>query len=89
VLQRVKSASVTVDEKTVSSIGRGVMALVGLHESDTTRDLAYCAKKLIACRLWENENAKPWRKSVRQQDYEVLLVSQFTLYGDVSNKKHT
>ena len=41
VLQRVKTASVSVNEQTVSSIGRGVMALVGLHESDTASDLAY------------------------------------------------
>ena len=76
VLQRVKSASVTVNEKVVSSIGSGVLALVGLHEKDTADDLRYCAKKLCASKLWENDNGKGWRKSVKQLDYEVLLVSQ-------------
>ena len=88
VLQRVKSASVTVEDAVVSSIGRGVLALVGLREGDTTADLEYCAKKLCAAKLWENEEGKGWRKAARQLDYELLLVSQFTLYGDVSNTKH-
>lgn len=76
VLQRVSSASVTVDRRLVSSIGSGVLALVGLHERDTASDLTYCAKKLCSAKLWDNENHKKWRKSVRQLDYEVLLVSQ-------------
>lgn len=88
VLQRVKSASVTVDGKMVSAIDRGVLALVGLHEADTSVDLRYCAKKLVAAKLWPNENGKLWRKSVKQMDYEVLCVSQFTLHGDIGNKKH-
>ena len=82
VLQRVKSASVTVNSAVISSIGHGVLALVGLHETDTPDDLKYCAKKLCASKLWANENDKPWRKSVKQMDYELLLVSQFTLLAD-------
>ena len=77
VLQRVKSASVTVEDAVVSSIGRGVLALVGLREGDTTADLEYCAKKLCAAKLWENEEGKGWRKAARQLDYELLLVSHF------------
>jgi len=88
VLQRVKSASVTVDNAVVSSIGCGVLALVGLREGDTPADLEYCARKLCAAKLWGNEEGKGWRKAARQLDYELLLVSQFTLYGDVSNTKH-
>ena len=75
VLQRVKSASVTVEDAVVSSIGRGALALVGLREGDTTADLEYCAKKLCAAKLWENEEGKGWRKAARQLDYELLLVS--------------
>ena len=89
VVQRVNSASVTVKSKTVSSIGRGVVALVGLHERDGGEDLKYCAKKLCGAKLWPNQEGKLWRQSVRQMQYDVLLVSQFTLYGDVSNKKHS
>ena len=51
VVQRVKSASVSVDERLVSSIGRGVVALVGLHANDTLADAQYCARKLCASKL--------------------------------------
>lgn len=86
VIQRVKSASVTVDERQVSSIGPGIMALVGLHQDDTEDDMSYCARKLLAVKLWENDGGAPWRQHVRQKDFEVLCVSQFTLYGTLSKK---
>uniref|UniRef100_A0A7S2XSD6 D-aminoacyl-tRNA deacylase n=1 Tax=Attheya septentrionalis TaxID=420275 RepID=A0A7S2XSD6_9STRA len=86
VLQRVKSASVRVEGKTISSIGPGIMALVGLHEHDTEADLDYCCRKLLAAKLWANENGAQWRHGVKQKNLEVLLVSQFTLYGTLSKK---
>mmetsp|Transcript_16561 Transcript_16561/g.23361 ORF Transcript_16561/g.23361 Transcript_16561/m.23361 type:complete len:215 (-) Transcript_16561:48-692(-) len=86
VVQRVKSASVTVDGQVVSKIGPGAMALVGLHEHDTTKDLEYCCKRLLACKLWENANGSPWRHGLKQKEYELLCVSQFTLYGTLSKK---
>lgn len=87
VLQRVKSASVTVDGNVVSAIGPGVLALVGLHENDSIEhDLTACCKQLLACKLWSNDNNGLWRHSVKQKDMEVLLVSQFTLYGTLSKK---
>jgi D-tyrosyl-tRNA(Tyr) deacylase len=87
VVQRVKSASVTVDgDMVVSSIGPGILALVGLHEHDTIADAEYCSKKLLACKLWENESGGQWRHGVKQKGYEVLCVSQFTLYGTLSKK---
>lgn len=61
VLQRVKSASVRVEGEIVSSIGPGVMALVGLHEDDTEDNLKECCKKLLAAKLWANENGGQWR----------------------------
>jgi len=61
VVQRVKSASVTVDTRLISSIGPGIMALVGIHQDDTEDDLQQCCKKLLACKLWENDDGKPWR----------------------------
>ena len=88
VLQRCRSASVTVNNKVISSVGKGVVALVGLHERDGPEDLEYCAKKLLACKLWSNEAGKTWRKSVKMIGGDVLLVSQFTLLGDVRNRKH-
>jgi D-tyrosyl-tRNA(Tyr) deacylase len=50
-------------------------------------DAEYCARKVVACKLWENDNGAPWRQSVKQKGYDVLLVSQFTLYGRLT-KKH-
>lgn len=87
VVQRVKSASVTVDGAVVSSIGPGAMALVGLHQDDTKEDLEYCCKRLLACKLWDNDSGASWRHGVKQRGLEVLCVSQFTLYGTLS-KKH-
>ena len=86
VIQRVKSASVTVDNKQVSAIGQGTLALVGLHHEDKESDLQYCARRLLAIKLWENQNGAPWRQHVKQKGYEILCVSQFTLYGTLSKK---
>ena len=86
VVQRVRSASVTVDGVVVSSIAGGLVALVGLHEQDTEEDLKYCSRRLLNCKLWANDNEKQWRHSVRQRSLEILSVSQFTLYGKLTKK---
>ena len=86
VVQRVKSASVTVDDKVVSQIGPGLVALVGLRHEDDATDADFCARKLLACKLWANDNGAMWRQSVKQKGYDVLLVSQFTLYGRLTKK---
>lgn len=85
VVQRVKSASVTVEDKVVSSIGNGIMALVGIHEDDSQQDLEYCCKRLLAAKLWENESG-PWRHGIKTKGYQLLCVSQFTLYGTLTKK---
>lgn len=86
VLQRVKTASVTVDRAPVAAIGPGILALVGLHRDDAEADLEYCARRLLAVKLWENENGAAWRQHVKQKGFEILCVSQFTLYGTLSKK---
>ncbi|KAL3802728.1 hypothetical protein ACHAW5_003979 [Stephanodiscus triporus] len=96
VVQRVKSASVTVRDdgdglpRRISSIGPGILALVGLHVDDDASDLTYCARRLLNVRLWESGDSsspkKPWRRHVRHMGYDVLCVSQFTLYGTLSKK---
>jgi D-aminoacyl-tRNA deacylase len=86
VVQRVKSASVTVEGNIISSIGPGILALVGIHENDTTDDLEYCCKRLLGCKLWDNDSGGQWRHGVKQRGLEVLCVSQFTLYGTLSKK---
>lgn len=86
VVQRVKSASVTVQGKVVSKIDGGLVALVGLHENDTLQDAEHCCKRLLACKLFANDSGGMWRHSVKQRNLELLLVSQFTLYGKLSKK---
>jgi D-aminoacyl-tRNA deacylase len=87
VVQRVKQASVSVDNTIVSNIGTGIVALVGIHENDTIDDLQYCCHRLVGCKLFSNSDNKDWRQSIKQLNYECLLISQFTLYGTVNNNK--
>jgi len=85
-VQRVKSASVAVEGRTISQIGPGLVALVGVHEYDREEDLKVCCRKLLAAKLWPNDNGAQWRHGVKQKDLELLCVSQFTLYGTLSKK---
>ncbi len=84
VLQRVSSASVTVDEKIVSSIKNGLLILVGIEDADTNDDIIWLTNKIINLRIFDDENKIP-NLSVKDIDGELLLVSQFTLYA--STKK--
>jgi D-aminoacyl-tRNA deacylase len=86
VVQRVKSASVTVQGKVVSQIDAGFCVLVGVHENDTLQDAEHCCKRLLACKLFANDTGGMWRHSVKQRNLELLLVSQFTLYGKLTKK---
>ena len=63
-----------------------IRALVGIHENDTQNDIEYCAKKLLGCKLWENDAGSPWRHGAKQRSLEILCVSQFTLYGKLTKK---
>jgi len=83
VIQRVKSASVEVDGRIVGDIGRGLMVLLGIGKDDTIRDIQWMVDKIINLRIFENENGK-LDESLLDIKGELLLVSQFTLYGDCS-----
>lgn len=87
VLQRVLNGSVTVSEKMISKIDRGVLCLVGITEDDTKEDAEYLARKLLNIRIWDDEEGKRWSKSVKDMKYEVLLVSQFTLFSKLKGNK--
>jgi D-aminoacyl-tRNA deacylase len=91
VIQRVHSASVSVEggKGEVARIGPGILALVGLKHEDTLADLMDGCRQLVKAKLWDNANGKPWKQSVVQKNYEILLVSQFTLYGTLSRSKYT
>ncbi len=84
VLQRVSSASVTVDEKIVSSIKNGLLILVGIEDADTNDDIIWLTNKIINLRIFDDENKIP-NLSVKDIFGELLLVSQFTLHA--STKK--
>ena len=81
VVQRVSRASVTVDNEVVGSIGHGLMALVATGHGDTDRDIAYIKDKLLHLRIFEDDDGK-MNRSVQDVGGSLLLVSQFTLYGD-------
>jgi D-aminoacyl-tRNA deacylase len=83
VIQRVKSASVKVDDKVVGEISRGLMVLLGIGKDDTIRDIQWMVDKIIHLRVFEKENGK-LDESLLDIKGELLLVSQFTLYGDCS-----
>ena len=81
VVQRVSRASVTVDTRTTGAIGRGLMVLFGAGAGDTQQDLAYIVDKLVNLRIFPDDAGK-MNRSVLDIGGGILLVSQFTLYGD-------
>lgn len=83
VVQRVESASVEVNKETISEIKKGYLVLIGITHSDTKEIADYMIKKLINLRVFEDENGK-LNLSLNDINGELLLVSQFTLYGDCS-----
>ena len=81
VVQRVKRSSVSVDGKIVSEIGKGLMVLLGVEVNDDESDLDYILKKVTKLRIFDDEEGV-MNKSLLDYGLEVLVVSQFTLYGD-------
>ena len=81
VLTRVTSASVTIDGETVGSIGRGFLILLGVGPNDTEKECRYLAEKALGLRIFEDENGK-MNLGLDSIGGEVLVVSQFTLYGN-------
>ena len=81
ILQKVKKASVSVENKVVGSIDKGYCLLVGVHKESTEEDAKYLAKKVAQARLFEDENDKI-NLSLTDVGGSILSVSQFTLYAD-------
>jgi len=80
-IQRVKNASVTIEGEIYSSIGFGMLVLLGVEKDDTEVNAKQLAEKLINFRIFEDENGK-MNKSILDVKGEILVVSQFTLMGD-------
>ena len=81
VLTRVKSASVTIDGETVGAIGQGFLILLGVGPNDTEKECRYLAEKALGLRVFEDENGK-MNLGLEAVKGQVLVVSQFTLYGN-------
>lgn len=81
IIQRVKHASVTVEDEVIGSIQQGFLVLIGVSEGDTKEIADKMIKKLIGMRIFTDENGKT-NLSLHDVDGELLLISQFTLYAD-------
>ena len=77
-------ASVSISNKIFSSIDEGLVLLVGIAQSDGPKDIEYLVNKITNMRLFPNDNGN-FEISVKDANYEILIVSQFTLYGDTKN----
>ena len=86
VVQRVNRAQVSVDNKIVGAIDKGLLLLVGIKTGDKEEAIDYVAEKISGLRIFEDEEGK-MNHSVIDVDGAILSVSQFTLYGDVSKGK--
>ncbi len=86
VIQRTTGASVTVEEKIVGEIERGLVVFLGIEEGDTEADLTYICDKVVGLRVFDDENEIP-NRSVTDVGGSILLVSQFTLCADARKGK--
>ena len=84
VIQKVSTASVTVDAKIVSSIGKGMLVLLGIEDTDNDEDMNWLVKKMLNLRIFNDENGV-MNLSVKDVNGDLIIVSQFTLYA--STKK--
>ncbi|HCV53501.1 MULTISPECIES: D-aminoacyl-tRNA deacylase [unclassified Exiguobacterium] len=82
VLQRVKEASVTVNQEVIGQIKQGFLLLVGVTHEDTIDQVNWLADKIAGLRVFEDEEER-MNRSLQDVDGQILSVSQFTLYGDV------
>ena len=81
VVQRVRKGSVEIEEKEIGKIEKGLVILLGVGQNDTEKDAEYLAEKIANLRIFEDKEGK-MNLSVREINGQILVISQFTLYGD-------
>ena len=81
VVQRVKKGSVEIEEKEIGKIEKGLVILLGVGQNDTEKDAEYLAEKIVNLRIFEDKEGK-MNLSVGDINGQILIISQFTLYGD-------
>ena len=86
IVQRVNNASVVVDREVVGEIKKGILIFLGVGNEDDEKDLDYMVNKVLGLRIFQDEDDK-MNLSVKDISGEILVVSQFTLYGDVRKGK--
>ncbi len=79
-------ASVSINDKEVSQIGKGFLVLLGIHKEDTEKEALWIADRIMGLRVFEDENGK-MNIAPKEAGAELLIVSQFTLYGDVKSRR--
>ena len=87
VIQRVLQGNVKVNEKIVGEIGPGIVVLVGFTHSDKKENLKFAANKLLSLRLWDNKDGVRWKECLKDRQFSLLIVSQFTLYSFLKGNK--
>lgn len=81
IIQRVKKANLYIDDNLYSNIGQGLLVFLAVKETDTENDLNYMIKKTLGLRIFEDDQNK-MNLSIKDVEGEIMIVSQFTLYGD-------
>ncbi|XP_029031940.2 D-aminoacyl-tRNA deacylase 1-like isoform X4 [Osmia lignaria lignaria] len=87
VIQRVTKASVSVDGEVISNIGNGLCVLIGIKRDDTMEDMKYIVKKVLNTKIFDGDNEKKWCASIVDKQYEILCISQFTLYHTLKGNR--
>ncbi len=86
VVTRVTEASVTIDGNETARIGKGFLVLLGVHENDDEKEAIWTADRICGMRIFEDDNGK-MNINPKDAGAELLIVSQFTLYADVSSRR--
>ena len=90
-IQRILKGAVTVDGKIVGKVGKGIHILLGVTHTDTEADIEYMVNRVLALNLWMKDKStmekKTWDTNLVQNGYDIMVVSQFTLYGFFKGNK--